>query len=136
MSTAPSRGRQFVDAVTVVVRVDGDTGCDEFIDAVQNFGRQSDVGGRQVRRELFHGPWTHDGGRDSRVIDHERDGGFDQRQSRLLGELGEFLDDVEFSLVRGGAQIETGTGSSGGGRELSAPCASVRRATRRRGDGR
>ena len=46
----------------------------------------------------------------------ERDGQLDERQASLVGELGEFLDDVELALVRGLAHVEAGAGPRGRGR--------------------
>src|SRR6478735_302623 len=51
---------QFVGAVAVVVRVDGDAGGHQLVDAVQHLGRQLGVRGREVGLQLFHGAWSHD----------------------------------------------------------------------------
>ncbi len=40
--------------VAVVVRVDGDAGGHEFVDPIEDLGREGDVRGGEVRLELLH----------------------------------------------------------------------------------
>ncbi len=92
MVSASGGGGEFCFSVAVVVGVDGDTGCHEFVDAVQDVGGQGDVGSGELRFELFDGAGSDDRGGDGRVVDDEREGQVDQCLALLLYEQG--VEDV------------------------------------------
>ena len=62
---------------------------------------EDDVGGGELALELLHRARPDQRRGDGGVVEHEGDRELDERDARLVGELGEFLDGVELALVGG-----------------------------------
>ena len=92
---------EYVLAVAGVGGVEVDTRANDLVDAVEDRGVERDVGGGQLAVELLHGPRADDRRRHGRVVRDEGDRQLDQRDARVVGDLGELLDRFELALVLG-----------------------------------
>src|SRR3954466_4747988 len=94
-SPAPGGGLQRRADPAVLRRVDRDAGRDYLVDAVEHVVAEHDVGGGQLRLEMVHGARADDRRGDRGVAQHEGDRQLDQRETGVVGELGELLDGLE-----------------------------------------
>ncbi len=100
-ATAGDRGRH----PPGIRRGQVDAGRDDLVDPVEHVPVEPHLGGGELGLQVGGGAWPDDRAGDRGVGEHEADRQLDEREPRLVGELGELVDGRQLRLVGGEVQV-------------------------------